>query len=355
MAVDPLTLITEYETFINNNRGRFMPHLSIYVNLKCPVVTPYHVSYCKVCALIENKSTVGMGVGETFLNPEKLYIETLRSRRNTKHYLAMFKSYYMDKIEQIKIICNPGLVRDIENIYNNMRLINIDSIVEIYCDDLFELIKIYDKFSNHGDQIRVFEGAQGILLHKNRGFTPYVTQSKTTSINASKILKDADMADEKTVIVGVLRPYMTRHGKGPLPTENTTYKEVLKEKHNCDNQWQGKFRFGNLDLPLIRYALHSNTLDDIQVDFLALTNMDMDEIDASYIRVCHAYQYDAEDFLYESSETDIDWMSFFRNKVTPLYTNIKREDLPNFIKQEVGVPVKLISKGPTRDDKCWNF
>lgn len=356
MVVDPFTLITEYNTFVEYTFCHNYQTPNIYVNLKCPVVTPYHVSYCKVCALNENKSTVGMGVGETLFNPEKLYVETLRNRHNTKHYLAMFKSYYMDKIEQIKNVCNPGLVREIESIYNNMRLINIDSITEVYCDDFFNLIRTYTDFTNYGDQIRVFEGAQGILLDKSRGFTPYITQSKTTSINASKILADANMLPEKTVVVGVLRPYMTRHGKGPLPTESTEYKRLIEEKHNCDNQWQGEFRFGNLDLPLIRYALKSNAWDDLQIDFLALTNMDTinkNSLDNGYIRVCNEYKF-GEAFLYKKHHPGINWMKQF-NSVIPHYISINKKDLPDFIREEVGVPVKLISEGPTRDDKCWNF
>jgi adenylosuccinate synthase len=43
------------------------------------------------------------------------------------------------------------------------------------------------------------------------------------------------------------------------------------------------------------------------------------------------------------------------NSVIPHYISINKKDLPDFIREEVGVPVKLISEGPTRDDKCWNF
>ena len=57
------------------------------------------------------------------------------------------------------------------------------------------------------------------------------------------------------VRVGILRAYATRHGAGPLPTEDPTLKTRLAEAHNGQDAWQGSFRCGWFDGLLARHAL----------------------------------------------------------------------------------------------------
>ena len=62
----------------------------------------------------------------------------------------------------------------------------------------------------------VFEGAQGVLLDEWHGFHPYTTWSTTTFANAEALLGRRAGACR----LGVLRTYTTRHGAGPLVTED---------------------------------------------------------------------------------------------------------------------------------------
>ena len=48
---------------------------------------------------------------------------------------------------------------------------------------------------------------------------------------------------------------MTRHGAGPFVTFDEQFRRRLPEPHNTNAGWQGTFRRGELDLPLLRYAL----------------------------------------------------------------------------------------------------
>jgi len=56
---------------------------------------------------------------------------------------------------------------------------------------------------------------------------------------------------------GVLRAYLTRHGAGPLPTHDEALDELLPERHNHPEGWQGRFRRGHPDAVLLRYALET--------------------------------------------------------------------------------------------------
>ena len=111
----------------------------------------------------------------------------------------------------------------------------------------------------------VFEGAQGVLLDEWRGFHPYTTWSTCTFDNALDLLSEWG---GQAVRLGVIRSYLTRHGAGPFPTEDGDLK--LSEPHNAWGPWQEKFRWGWLDLPLLRYAVEACG----GVDGLAVTHLD---------------------------------------------------------------------------------
>ncbi len=88
----------------------------------------------------------------------------------------------------------------------------------------------------------VFEGAQGILLDEWHGFHPYTTWSTTTFGNADTLLAEAGQTATR---LGVARCYLTRHGPGPLVTEDPTLE--LPDRYNRRNEWQGPFRTGHFD------------------------------------------------------------------------------------------------------------
>ena len=96
----------------------------------------------------------------------------------------------------------------------------------------------------------VFEGAQGVLLDEWRGFHPYTTWSTTTFANAETLLAEAG---QTAVRLGVVRPYLTRHGPGPFVTEDST--REFPEPHNRYGAWQGAARLSP------RPALSASDLD----------------------------------------------------------------------------------------------
>ncbi|MQY14893.1 Adenylosuccinate synthetase [Streptomyces sp. RB5] len=132
----------------------------------------------------------------------------------------------------------------------------------------------------------VFEGAQGVLLDEWHGFHPYTTWSTTTFANAETLLAEAGRAGAARRI-GVVRTYTTRHGPGPLVTEDPALAAVLPEPHNGTGRWQGAFRVGHFDAVAHAYAVGVCG----GVDGLAVTHLDR-VADCPGLRLVGAYDVD---------------------------------------------------------------
>jgi adenylosuccinate synthase len=170
----------------------------------------------------------------------------------------------------------------------------------------------------------VAEGAQGVLLDETHGFQPHTTWSDCTSHHARRLL------NRPATAIGVTRTYSTRHGNGPLPSHDPQW-DALPEPHNGDAGWQGAFRRGPLDLPLLEYALKHSP-----VDVLAVTHADVDLPDS--VVVDH-YEPGPSITANASSLGD----------VTPIRRRVR--EIPAAISQRTGIPIGWISTGPTGDDK----
>ncbi|MFI9011075.1 adenylosuccinate synthetase [Actinosynnema sp. NPDC053489] len=143
----------------------------------------------------------------------------------------------------------------------------IDDLVSLY-RDFADAVRITtgDEVGRLADRGRlVFEGAQGVLLDQTHGFHPHTTWSTVTPDNARALLGDRPAA-----VVGVTRTYQTRHGAGPLPTEDAGVLARFPERHNGTGEYQGAWRAGHLDAVLLRYAVDACG----GVDGLAVTHLD---------------------------------------------------------------------------------
>lgn len=111
------------------------------------------------------------------------------------------------------------------------------------CEAMSEAITLCEDgiLDAHDDVI--FEGSQGLMLDEDHYFFPHVTRAKTGIVNA---LGMAIQAQAETIdAVYVTRPYLTRHGAGPLPGEDA--KLAYADDTNVNNEFQGPLRFAPLD------------------------------------------------------------------------------------------------------------
>ncbi len=193
----------------------------------------------------------------------------------------------------------------------------------------------------------VFEGAQGVLLDEWRGFHPHTTWSTCTHGNALEML---DGWDGEVVKWGVTRSYATRHGAGPFPTEQTGL--CLPEPHNAVGPWQGGFRQGWLDLPLLRYAVRACG----GIDALAVTHLD--RVGPGW-RVGTEYETLPSEFIDEQGLklgpwTCLDYQERLGQAVaagTPRYREVSAAGLLQGLGEALGAPVRVESWGPTAGDK----
>lgn len=163
----------------------------------------------------------------------------------------------------------------------------------------------------------IFEGSQGLGLDERHKFFPHVTRSKTGIDNIENICKRIGV-DEIDVIY-VTRAYLTRHGAGPMPTENEYL--YYNDETNIENEWQGKLRFGFLDIDLMA----ENLKNDSQNTKLR-TNK-------SIAITCLDQVPDNLKVKYDGKLQEID-----------------KKHLPDVIKNLTGISKIMISRSPKRKD-----
>lgn len=197
----------------------------------------------------------------------------------------------------------------------------------------------------------IFEGAQGALLDEWRGFHPYTTWSTTTLANADLLLAEAGHAGPTTRL-GITRAYATRHGAGPLPTEDAALAAALPDARNGANPWQRGFRVGWLDLVLLRYARAIVG----PLDALALTCVDRVAA-LPELLVCGEYSSDGGTIggLAPSPGRSLEHQERLTALLARCRPRLRRldstEGLASLLAAELGAPVGLVSAGPTAADK----
>ena len=198
------------------------------------------------------------------------------------------------------------------------------------------------------------EGAQGTLLDIDFGSYPFVTSSNTTTAGACVGL---GVSPKKIGnVFGIFKAYCTRVGAGPFPTE--LFDQVGKNigiKGNEFGSTTGRSRrCGWLDLPALKYSVMLNGVTDLYM-------MKSDVLsDFKTINICIGYKYKGKDIDYfptliESEDIKPIYKSFngWSSNINNCrnYKNLDQEfkDYINFIQDNLGVPIKLISLGPDRE------
>ena len=198
------------------------------------------------------------------------------------------------------------------------------------------------------------EGAQGTLLDIDFGSYPFVTSSNTTTAGACVGL---GVSPKKIGnVFGIFKAYCTRVGAGPFPTE--LFDQVRKNIGINGNEFGSTTgrsrRCGWLDLPALKYSVMLNGVTDLYM-------MKSDVLsDFKTINICIGYKYKGKDIDYfptliESEDIKPIYKSFngWSSNINNCrnYKNLDQEfkDYINFIQDNLGVPIKLISLGPDRE------
>ena len=156
-------------------------------------------------------------------------------------------------------------------------------------------------------------------------------------------------------VIGIVKAYCTRVGAGPFPTElfDATGELLQKNGHEFGATTGRARRCGWLDLVALKYSVMVNGVTEI-----VLTKADvMSDFDT--IKVCTAYKVDGVETKRVPADTSV--------KIEPILTSLKGwkqdisqcktyEELPQelkdyiqFIENEVGAKISIVSVGPDRN------
>jgi adenylosuccinate synthase len=134
----------------------------------------------------------------------------------------------------------------------------------------------------------LFEGAQGTHLDIDHGTYPFVTSSNTLAGNACCGAGIGPGA--VTDVIGIVKAYTTRVGKGPFPAElfDEIGDRIQKKGAEFGATTGRRRRCGWLDTVLLRNSVRLNGLTGLTVTKLdVLGGLDS-------LKICTAYEYRGE-------------------------------------------------------------
>lgn len=207
----------------------------------------------------------------------------------------------------------------------------------------------------------LLEGAQGTLLDIDFGTYPYVTSSNTTIGGVFTGLGLGYRSIDR--VNGILKAYTTRVGNGPFPTELTgSIGDKMRDNGHEYGATTGRSRrCGWFDAAIARFSVQVNDIDTV-----ILTKLDVLD-DFESIKICTGYRYREKmitEFVNDSSvlneaEPVYETLPGWQIKTSDIHTY---QDLPELAKKYIerleqlcGVPIQIVSLGPSRDATLWRI
>jgi adenylosuccinate synthase len=200
----------------------------------------------------------------------------------------------------------------------------------------------------------LFEAAQGSLLDVDHGTYPYVTSSNSSP--AGVWSGSGVPARRLERVVGVLKAYTTRVGRGPFPTELTdgTGERIRRTGREYGTVTGRPRRCGWFDAVAARYTTALAGADELALMLLDV----LSEVDE--VSICTAYEVDGQRLDHFPSD------AFLLDRCRPVYETLpgwrtdisearRLADLPaaargyvERLSQLLELPVSIISVGPDR-------
>lgn len=388
MVIEPYRLLQEGEELKYSwGISNVFDYLTIDANALC--VTPFHTIASRLRELSrkENqKGSVGIGAGEAVIDSEKYPELTIRARElNNPKLVDKLRLIQAQKINDLNEV-----VQKIPDFWEEDKALSAE-LVSLLTDPEFterilerfrtlgSLVKIVDndylrRNILQRDGVIVVESSHGILTDRYYGFHPYTTRLRTLPEATLSLLRDCGY-DGDIFKFGVTRAYQIRHGAGPMVTDSPAWLEkILPNSSKENNRWQGKVRIGPLDFVALRYAIEVCGGPQ-SFDGLALTWFDQIQALGKW-QICKSYQR-ANDENYFLSPRQIKVHHLVRGLEGEQITHQEelakqlfqcQPDVQSFdvtqktkaelialntetFKQELNIPARIISFGPTEDDK----
>jgi len=331
----------------------------LVISDRAHIIFPYHVEQEKLTESKQGQGigTTGRGIGPCYQDKVGR-VHAIRTGELTQH------AHLKERL---------GTVVDFKNTL--LRGFNPDAVQ-------FDAAKLADEFHEHGQFLKphltntvtllhqefkagkniLFEGAQGSLLDIDHGSFPFVTSSNsiTAGIGSGSGLPSRYV----TKVIGILKAYTTRVGKGPFPTELDDGPDGLGERIRKVGKEFGTVtgrprRCGWFDAVAARHSSMINGVDEICVMLLDVL------AGISELKIATAYELDGNRITYFPTDArDLERCKPIYETLQgwnePLTAASKLSDLPTAARKyadRIGeileLPVKLISVGPERSQTIF--
>ena len=346
VVVDPVSLTEELTSIAAQGID---VKSKLFISKKAHLILPTHRQLDAASEAAKGKSKIGStlrGIGPTYMDKtgrnglrfgDVLAVDFLDryNRLKSKHteMLAQFEGFEYDITEY-----EQNGMEGIEYL-RGFRFIDSEHEVNQYIEQGVPILA---------------EGAQGSMLDVDFGTYPFVTSSNTV---CAGVCTGLGVAPTKIGdVYGIFKAYCTRVGSGPFPTElfDETGKELARIGHEFGAVTGRPRRCGWLDLVALKYAV----MVDGVTGLIMMKSDVMDDFDV--VKVATAYKVGGEvvDHLPYELNDDIEPVyTEFKGWKTKISDIRRYEDFPaefktyvEFIERETGVPVKIISVGPDRDE-----
>jgi len=282
VVVDPAVLIEEIDHL--RNCGIEVGPDKLIISERAHVIMPYHkqVDHGREQLKGDRKiGTTGRGIGPAY--------EDKATRRGIRFVDLLDTESFVEKVK---------ILLDEKNFYLKEYL-SVDTVeaspmieqYQAYAERLAPFVAdasilIHNAISE-GRQI-LFEGAQGTHLDIDHGTYPYVTSSNTVAGNACC---GAGVGPGViTDVIGIVKAYTTRVGKGPFPSE--LFDEIgdrIQEKGAEFGATTGRRRrCGWLDTVVLKNSVRLNGLSS-----LAVTKLDVLG-GLETLKICTGYEYEGK-------------------------------------------------------------
>ncbi|GHU56292.1 adenylosuccinate synthetase [Clostridia bacterium] len=358
VVLDPKSFIGELVQLKSQGIEKF----NLLIDYRAHIVMPWHIELDGLSEKYRGKSDIGTtkkGIGPAYTDKYE--------RSGLRLYDLIHPEIFREKAKTVGELKN----RIITEIYGGNEL-DIDKIIEEY-------IKLGEKLKDFADDVSyityeahkagkkiLFEGAQATLLDIDFGTYPYVTSSHP---NTGGVCTGTGIGprciDE---VIGVVKAYTTRVGKGPFPTELDD--EIGERIRNVGGEFGTTTgrprRTGWFDAVIAEHSIRVNGITALALNKLdTLGGLEKIKICTGYVisnetqklsesqdelNICHRFPCELEELqkcepVYEELDgfaEDISSCKTFEKLPQNCKKYIER------IEQLLKTPVKFIGVGPDR-------
>ncbi|MFU0833398.1 MAG: adenylosuccinate synthase [Oscillospiraceae bacterium] len=335
--------------------ARGVPKPKIMVSNRAQLVMPYHIQLDS----FEEARLSSRSFGSTRSGIAPFYSDKFAKIGIQISELFGDKAELKEKVERIVTLKNVYY----ENLYHQPKL-SVDDILK-YLEKYKNILEPYvtDTFSYLYDAVQqgkniLLEGQLGALKDPDFGIYPMVTSSHTLA-GYGAIGAGLPPYEIKNIIV-VVKAYSSAVGAGEFVSEIFGDEADELRRRGGDGGEYGATtgrprRMGWLDLVASRYGCRVQGATSVAFTVLDALGY-LDEIP-----VCVAYELDGKTIDYFPTTSELKRCKPILKKLPGWKCDIrgirKYEDLPEnarnyveFVEKEIGVPIHMVSNGPSRED-----